>query len=380
MWLPGVIRRSCYTSEMDHTGRLKRLQSLLESTSVDALLITHLPNIRYLCGFTGTSGILTLLKASNVFFTDGRYTEQARAEVKGSRIIIGRKPPLAAAAEWLIENKSKIGRKKPIRLGIESEHLTVAARSQLASMLRHDFRFRETRGLVEQLRIVKDADEIASLQAAATLGASLFERALAVIRPGVTENEVAAEMEYTARRSGAEEMSFPTIIAAGKRSALPHGRASTAAIPSRGFVVCDFGVILSGYCSDRTRTVYVGRPTGEARRIYQAVYEAQAAAIASVKPGVSVAKVDEAARNVLKKKGLARHFTHSTGHGVGLEIHEPPRIAAGQNQILQAGMVITIEPGVYIPGSGGVRIEDMVVVTNQGCEILASSDKELITI
>jgi Xaa-Pro aminopeptidase len=365
---------------MDHKGRLKRLQSLLDGTSVDALLITHLPNIRYLCGFTGTSGVLVLSETKSMFFTDGRYTEQARVEVQGAGVVIDRKPPLAAAAEWLIENKNKVGRKKPIRLGIESEHLTVAVRSQLKSMLRHDFKFRQTRALVEEARMVKDADELASLRAAARLGASLFERALEVIRPGVTENEVAAEMEYMARNSGAEEMSFPTIIAAGKRSALPHGRASMAAIPSRGFVVCDFGVILSGYCSDRTRTVYVGRPTSEARRIYQAVYEAQAAAIAAVKSGASVGKVDEAARNILKKKGLARHFTHSTGHGVGLEIHEPPRVAAGQSQILRAGMVITIEPGVYIAGSGGVRIEDMVVVTNQGCEVLAPSSKELITI
>jgi len=365
---------------MDHTGRLKRLQTLLERTSQDALLITHLPNIRYLCGFTGTSGVLAILEGEAMFFTDGRYSQQARAQVRGSRVVIARKPPLAAAAEWLINSKNKTARKTAIRLGIEGEHLTVAARSQLASALRHDFKLRETRGLVEQARMVKDADEISSLRAAAKLGASLFERALEVIRPGVKENEVAAEMEYVARRSGAEEMSFPTIIAAGKRSSLPHGRASTAAIPSRGFVVCDFGVILSGYCSDRTRTVHVGRPTGEARRIYEAVYEAQAAAIAAVKPGVCVGKVDEAARNMLKKKGLARHFTHSTGHGVGLEIHEPPRIAAGQSQILQSGMVITVEPGVYITGSGGVRIEDMVVVTNQGCEVLASSNKELITI
>jgi Xaa-Pro aminopeptidase len=365
---------------MDHTGRLRRLQTFLGKTSVDALLITHLPNIRYLCGFTGTSGILAIAINSIVFFTDGRYSQQAHAEVKGSRVVIARKPPLAAAAEWLINGKNKIARKLPIRLGIESEHLSVASRSHLASMLRHNSRLRETRGLVEQARMVKDADEIASLRAAAALGASLFERALEVIRPGVRENDVAAEMEYTARRSGAEEMSFPTIIAAGQRSALPHGRASTAAIPSRGFVVCDFGVILSGYCSDRTRTVHVGRPTGEARRIYQAVYEAQAAAIAAVKPGVSVGEVDEAARTVLKKKGLARHFTHSTGHGVGLEIHEPPRIAAGQGEILQPGMVITVEPGAYIPGSGGVRIEDMVVVTNRGCEVLAPSNKELITI
>ncbi len=175
-------------------------------------------------------------------------------------------------------------------------------------------------------------------------------------------------------------MSFPTIIAAGKRSALPHGRASTAAIPSRGFVVCDFGVILAGYCSDRTRTVHVGRPTGEARRMYDAVREAQEAAIATVRAGVSVGEIDGAARNVLQAKGLARRFTHSTGHGVGLEIHEAPRIAAGQTEMLRPGMVITIEPGVYIAGSGGVRIEDMVVVTEHGCEVLTPTSKELITI
>jgi Xaa-Pro aminopeptidase len=228
--------------------------------------------------------------------------------------------------------------------------------------------------------MVKDAEEIALLRAAAALGASLFDRALEVIRPGVKETEVAAEMEYAARRAGAEEMSFPTIVAAGKRSALPHGRASRAAIPSRGFVVCDFGVILSGYCSDRTRTVHVGRLTVAARRMYEAVREAQAAAIETVRAGVSVSEVDRAARNILANNGLARHFTHSTGHGVGLEIHEAPRIAMGQTEILRPGMVITVEPGVYIAGSGGVRIEDVVVVTEQGCEVLAPSNKELITI
>ncbi len=363
---------------MDHKGRVKRLQTGFDDNSVDGLLITHLPNLRYLCGFTGTSGVLAILETRSVFFTDGRYSEQARAEVQGARVVIARKPPLAAAAEWLTENGNK--GKKPHRLGIESEHLTVAARSQLASLLRPDFRLRETRGLVERVRMVKDGDEIALLRAAAVLGASLFDRALEVIRPGVTENEVAAEMEYAARRTGAEQMSFPTIIAAGKRSALPHGRASAAAIPSRGFVVCDFGVILTGYCSDRTRTVHVGRPTGEARRMYETVREAQAAAIETVRAGVSVSEVDRAARKILKQRGLKRHFTHSTGHGVGLEIHEPPRIASGQTAILRPGMVITIEPGVYIAGSGGVRIEDMVVVTERGCEVLAPTNKELITI
>jgi Xaa-Pro aminopeptidase len=375
------VRLACPAKlpSMDHKGRLKRLQDVFDRNHLDALLVTHLPNIRYLCGFTGTSGVLAILESGAVFFTDGRYSEQARAEVHGAHVVIARKSPLVAAAEWLAKNRNKIG-KKPCRLGIESEHLTVAARSQLASLLRPDFRLRETRGLVERARMVKDADEIALLRASAVFGARLFDRALEVIRPGVTENEVAAEMEYTARRAGAEQMSFPTIIAAGKRSALPHGRASAAAIPSQGFVVCDFGVILTGYCSDRTRTVHVGRPTGEARSMYEAVREAQAAALEMVKPGVSVGDVDQAARKVLKKLGLGRHFTHSTGHGVGLEIHEPLRIASGQTELLCPGMVITIEPGVYIAGSGGVRIEDMVVVKEGGCEVLAPTSKELITI
>ncbi len=324
--------------------------------------------------------MLAIAETRSVFFTDGRYSEQARAEVQGPRIVIARKPPVAAAAEWLMENRNKLGGNKPRRLGIESEHLTVAGRTQLARLLRSEFRLRETRGLVERARMVKDADEIALLRAAVALGASLFQRALEVIRPGVTEREVAAEMEYAASRAGAEGMSFPTIVAAGKRSALPHGRASQVPIPSRGFVVCDFGVILSGYCSDRTRTVHLGRPSGEVRRVYEAVREAQAASIATVRAGVSVGEVDGAARNALKTHGLARHFTHSTGHGVGLEIHEPPRIAAGQTEILRPGMVITVEPGVYIAGSGGVRIEDMVLVTDGGCEVLTPTSKELITI
>jgi Xaa-Pro aminopeptidase len=365
---------------MDHRGRLSGLQTVLDHNHLQALWVTHLPNIRYLCGFTGTSGVLVISESTSAFFTDGRYSEQARAEVQGTRIMIARKPSMTAAAAWLGANASRFGRETPRKLGIESEHLTVAARRQLASLLGSDFRLRETRGLVEQARMVKDEDEILRLRAAAVLGASLFDRALEVIRPGVKESEVAAEMEYAARQGGAEEMSFPTIIAGGKRSALPHGRASRAAIPPRGFVVCDFGVILSGYCSDRTRMVHMGRPSSKVRQVYDAVREAQAAAIEAVKPGVSVGEVDGAARSVLKKKGLARHFTHSTGHGVGLEIHEPPRLAAGQSEILRPGMVITIEPGVYVEGSGGIRIEDMVVVTERGCEVLAPTGKELITI
>jgi Xaa-Pro aminopeptidase len=175
-------------------------------------------------------------------------------------------------------------------------------------------------------------------------------------------------------------MSFPTILASGTRSAIVHGRASGARIPRRGFVVCDFGVILAGYCSDRTRTVHVGRPPAEARQFYEAVLEAQQAAIAAVRPGVTAAEVDGVARDVLRRRKLARYFTHSTGHGLGLEIHEAPRLAVGQAQKLEAGMVITIEPGAYVPGKWGVRIEDVVVVTPSGCEVLTPTDKELVII
>jgi Xaa-Pro aminopeptidase len=232
--------------------------------------------------------------------------------------------------------------------------------------------------------MVKDKDELELIRAAVRLGANLFDRTLEVLKAGVTEVEVAAEMEYAARRAGAEAMSFPTIIASGARSALPHGRATQQKIPAAAFVVCDFGVILDGYCSDQTRTVWVGDASNangkEARQAYQAVRQAQEAAIAAVRPGVNVAEVDTAAREVLRKAGLAKYFTHSTGHGVGLEIHETPRVAPGQKEVLKPGMVITIEPGVYFPGKWGIRIEDMVAVTEGGCEVLTPTSKEFLAV
>jgi Xaa-Pro aminopeptidase len=365
---------------MDHQARQRRLQERLSSERLDVLLITHLPNVRYLCGFTGSAGALLVTESKCVFFSDGRYAEQARAEVQGARIVIHSKAPLMAAAEWLAANRKGPGATARYRVGIEGEHLTVAARSRLAVALPSNFRLQEASALVEQARMVKDAEEIERIRAAVILGASLFDVALAAIRPGVRESEVAAEMEYAARKAGAPEMSFATIIASGERSALPHGRASEAAIPAQGFVVCDFGVILAGYCSDMTRTVYVGRPTREARQVYQAVRDAQQAAVAAVKPGVSVTEIDRVARKLLVTKGLRKHFTHSTGHGVGLEIHEAPRVAAGQAELLRPGMVITVEPGVYISGKWGVRIEDMLVVTERGCEVLTPTSKELMVV
>jgi len=365
---------------MDYKGRQKRLREVLSKHHLDVLLITHGPNVRYLCGFTGSAGVLVLSESRTVFFTDGRYTAQARSEVEGAKLMVGRKAPLVLASEWLKANLRKLAGPGKCRLGIEAEHMTVAARSRLAESLPARFLLREAPAVVEQARMIKEPEELQLIQEAGLLGASLFDSALKAIRPGVKEAEVAAEMEYAARKAGAENMAFETIIASGERSALPHGRASSAAIPAQGFVVCDFGVILTGYCSDMTRTVHVGHVRPAARVLYEAVLEAQQAALHAIRPGVSAGEIDHWARKALQKKGFGRFFTHSTGHGVGLEVHEAPRIGAGQKEVLQPGMVITIEPGAYIPGQFGVRIEDMAVVTDTGCEILTPTTKELIAI
>jgi len=374
---------------MDHAGRLSRLRSGLDENDLASLLVTHLPNIRYLCGFTGSAAALIVAERGGILFTDGRYRTQAKEEVQGANvpnvsIVIARKSPVVAAAEWLAarQRSSRSVSSTRISVGIEPESITAGMRDRLAAVMkgRMKVRLRFAPPLIERARMVKDSAEILRIRRAVELGAGLFRIACRKSRPGVSEVEVAAAMEYEARCAGAEGMSFPTILASGTRSAIVHGRASSACIPRRGFVVCDFGVILAGYCSDRTRTVHVGRPSGEARQLYAAVLEAQQAAIAAVRPGVTAAEVDGAARRVLRKGKLARYFTHSTGHGLGLEIHEAPRLAVGQTQKLEPGMVITIEPGVYVPGKWGVRIEDVVVVTSSGCEVLTPTDKELVII
>jgi len=320
---------------------------------------------------------LLIGESGATFFTDGRYVAQAREEISGARIVLARKAPALAAAESIAA--SRRGRRAG-RLGIEPQAVTVGQREPISAVVKGKWKLVSAPPLIERARMIKDNDEIRLIRGAIELGAELFRTARKKIRPGVREVEVAAAMEYEARRAGAEGMSFSTIIAAGKRSAVVHGRASEARIPRRGFVVCDFGVILRGYCSDRTRTVHVGSASRTARQMYEAVLEAQQAAIASVGPGASAAEVDRAARKVLGRHHLARYFTHSTGHGLGLEIHEAPRLAAGQTQRLEPGMVITIEPGAYIPGNQGVRIEDVVVVTSKGCEVLTATDKELVII
>ena len=359
---------------MDYRGRQKRLLETLSDHKFDSLLVTHPPNVRYLCGFTGSASALLIGSEGRLFFTDGRYTQQAKEQVEGARVVISRTNPVSAAVQWL-------GRKRARHvLGVEAEHTTLAVRATLSRTLPRTVRIRPVSNLVEGQRMMKDAAELEKIRGAVLLVSGLFDHLVNSVRPGIFESDVAAELEYQARKAGAEEMSFPTIIAAGARSALPHGRASRHRIPERGFVVCDFGVILDGYCSDMTRTLYVGRPPEQDRRMYQAVRDAQQAGLDAVCAGVSADDVDRASRSVLRRAGWARYFTHSTGHGVGLEIHEPPRLAAGQRELLSVGMVVTVEPGAYVPEHGGVRIEDMVVVGDHGPEILTPTSKELIAI
>jgi Xaa-Pro aminopeptidase len=362
---------------MDFEGRQKKLREHLATTRFDALLISHLPNIRYLCGFTGSAGLLLVEERGSVFFTDVRYDTQAHEEVKGAKVVIAPKAVLSGLGEFLGARRKRV---RGWTIGLEAEHFTIAEKKRLAQVRPAGVRLKDAPSIVERARMVKDDDELERIRAAVALGAKLFERALEVLRPGVKETEVAAEMELAARRGGAEQMSFPTIIASGARSALPHGRASDHAIPPGGFVVCDFGVILSGYCSDQTRSVWVGAVSEDARKAYEAVREAQQAAIDAVRPGVPVGEVDAAARKVLRKAGFGRYFTHSTGHGVGLEIHETPRVADGQREVLQPGTVITIEPGVYFPGKWGLRIEDMVAVTASGCEVITPTSKNFVAV
>jgi len=359
---------------MSLIARKKRAVSAARAAGVDALLVTHLPDVRWLCGFTGSNAALILVGAPRsraVLFTDGRYTSQAKAEAVGAQVVIAAKPAVTAACEWMVETGVR-------RCGFDGTHTTIASleamRQAVPAKVRRGL-FVAVEPLVARLREVKDAEELKRMRAAAALGCTLFDRMLGYMQAGMTETAVAAELEHAARLAGAEAMSFETIVASGQRSALPHGRATTAKLPKRGFVTLDFGVVLDGYCSDMTRTVHMGRGSIEERNAYDAVLEGQEAAVATVRAGVTAGDVDEVARSVLRRAGLDKWFTHSTGHGVGLEIHEGPRLAAKQTQKLEAGMVVTIEPGIYLPGKFGLRIEDMVVVTAKGGEVLTPSTK-----
>jgi Xaa-Pro aminopeptidase len=349
-------------------NRRAQAASLLEEFEVDALLVTNLHNVRYLTGFTGSSGSLLLFKDKPALLcTDPRYTVQSQQQVN-CRILIA-KGPIAKSILQVID------RSRPRRVGFEADNMTVAQLDTLRKDLPVRSQLQPVSGLVERLRAIKDADEIAKIRASCVCNSRALEGALKRFRMGMTESELAAEIDYRNRKLGAEAPAFDTIVAAGARAALPHARPGAAGV-SPGILLIDMGAFRDGYASDMTRMVHVGPAPARYKRAYHAVLEAQLAAIDSVKAGVMAHAVDQAARSALRQQGLAREFTHSTGHGLGLEIHEMPRIGRKVKTKLEAGMTITIEPGVYIEGWGGIRIEDTVLVTPGGCEVLTPTSKE----
>lgn len=351
---------------------MERLRRALDQISADAIIVSHLPNVRYLCGFSGSAGLLVVDRSEAVFFTDSRYTIQSRHELVGAGVRMAKSGLIRAAGELLRARRSLR------RLAYSPSQMTVAQKQALDSAISRKVLWRSDGGVVEKLRAVKDAGEIAAIREAAAIVSKTFQRTRRILHPGITELDVAAEIERDFKRQGAEGPSFGTIVASGKRSAWPHAHPTRKAVGKNELVVLDQGAILRGYCSDMTRTVFIGRASGKVRGLYEAVQEALEAGKAAAKPGAKAQEVDAAARAVLKRAKLARYFTHSTGHGVGLEIHESPRLGKGDETVLTEGMVITVEPGVYIEGLGGIRIEDDIVVTARGAGELTTAPRDLI--
>ena len=349
----------------EYGDRRNRVFAALAEQKLEALLVSGAANVRYLTGFTGSNGLLLMSAGDSVFLTDPRYTLQASIEVSCAvRVVQGPLYPAAAALAV---------KKRLERLAVEGANL----RHDQYEALSEKVKLEPVSGLVEALRAVKTPSEIEEIRRSVLTNSKAFEQAVRAIKPGMRETDLAAEIEYRMRRLGAEKPAFETIVATGTRGALPHARPGSTRIENGSFVLIDMGAIQGGYASDMTRMVHLGRAPKKARETYRFVLEAQLAAIAAVRAGVSCDRVDRAARQVLKTAGLGKAFVHSTGHGLGLEIHEEPRIGKTSKTRLQAGMAITIEPGVYIDGWGGIRIEDTVVVTEAGCDVLTPTPKTL---
>ena len=337
---------------------------------IDALLVSALPNIRYLSGFTGDNGLLLVTPESQTLFTDPRFEIQASEECKCTVKIAPRGPVDPYAVE-------AIRRKKLKRVGFEATRMIYDVHRRLKEAVPLGTTLKPVGPVIENLRMVKSTEEIARIRLSVQTNSQAFEKTVQSIRPGVSESHIAAELEFQMRRLGAEKQAFETIVAAGPRSALPHARPGSRKIGVDELLLIDMGACQDGYMSDMTRMLFFGNVSRRIRDMYQAVLKAQLAAIAAVREGVTAGRVDQHARQVLESEGLAKEFVHSTGHGLGLEIHEPPRVGKKDPTRLEAGMVITIEPGAYVRGFGGVRIEDTVLVTKNGCEVLTPTSKEL---
>jgi Xaa-Pro aminopeptidase len=346
--------------------RLDKLRTEMESRRLDGLLLSDLTNVRYLTGFAGTAGLVLLTRKDAHFFTDFRYETQAARQVRGARVHLSKNGVAPAAA-------TAANRRRLKRVGYESDHVTVHNHKELKSRFRASLH--ATQGLVEGLRIRKDEGEIAALEKAVALADEACARAADLLRPGLTEIEVCLELERHMRLNGAQKASFDIIVASGKRSALPHGVASHKKLEQGDLVVLDFGCVYEGYCSDLTRTFCLGDPTPRQQRVYATVRDAQLSALEGLREGLTCKRADRLARAHIEGKRFGKRFGHGLGHGVGMAIHEAPRLSAKSRETLGVGMVVTVEPGIYLPGWGGVRIEDMVVITATGCRILTQSAK-----
>jgi len=354
-----------------HSDRLGLLLKDVAALELDAAIVTAPSNVRYLTGFTGSSGILLVTERQATLLTDPRYTLQAKTETAGSGVkVIIAKGPLDAALP------PRLGKLR--RIGFENNRVQYRAWEHLQRSLPLSASLHPLGTVIEQRRMVKSPEEVAAIRESVNTNSQAFAAALTRFRAGMTENDFAAEIEYQMRLLGADKPAFDTIVAFRKNSALPHARPGKTRIDGNGLLLIDMGTFRDGYASDMTRCIHLGKPGAKTRNLYQAVLGAQLAGVDAVAAGVSASDVDAATRRGLRRHGLGKAFVHSTGHGLGLEIHEAPRLGRGEETILQAGMAITIEPGAYIEGTGGVRIEDTVLITPTGVEILTPTAKELV--
>jgi Xaa-Pro aminopeptidase len=353
--------------------RLRSLISNLADAKCDALLITSPANWYYLTGFTGESGALVVTRMGTSLITDGRFMAQAGDETSGVRILQQKGSLFESVGQFLKDSHSS-------RVGFDPYQVAVGQLQSLRKAAGARVRWIPALGKVESLRMRKDAAELTQIRRAAILAGEVMQLAIGLLKPGIREFEVGAEIEYQIRKKGASGPAFETIVAFGERAALPHARPTAKRLRKNELVVLDLGVILGHYCSDISRTSYLGRAPKRIRTWYQAVLEAQTAAIAAAKSGAACGDVDGAARQVLAGYRLDHLFVHSTGHGLGLEVHEDPRVARGQKKRLEPGNVITIEPGVYSAGIGGIRIEDDVAVHADRTEVLTRAPRDLIEI
>ena len=351
--------------------RIQQLQKLIRRSGLDSLLITSPADWYYLTGFTGESGTLIVDRQAGTLVTDGRFTTQAKEEMRRVTVVLQQDGLYRSCGEFLALGKRK-------RVGFDPQQVTIGQLDALKKTAGHAVSFKPAGGLVQGLRAVKDASELAQMRKAAILAGDVVEAAIKLLKPGIREFEVAAEIEYQLRKRGASGAAFESIVAFGARSALPHARPTAKRLRKNELVVLDLGAILGKYCSDITRTVFVGKAPTRIRLWYQAVFEAQSAAIDAVANGASCGEVDAAARGVLAAHRLDQFFVHSTGHGLGLEVHEEPRLAKGQKTLLATGNVVTIEPGVYVAGIGGIRIEDDVAVRERQHEVLTRASRDFI--